>query len=97
MNSIISNFTDGFDFRFSMKWIAPKLIKLASIPNIYIIDNVKSKANGITEATTIPDLKLPNNRITTKTTIIIPKIKFADKKTEGSKSNKFRNKNEKKE
>ena len=38
---------------------------------------VKSKDNGITEATTIPERKLPNNRITTKITIKTPKIKFS--------------------
>ena len=44
---------------------------------MYIIDNVNSNDSGITEATTNPERKLPNNKITTKITIMIPKIKFS--------------------
>ena len=59
------------------KSIAPKLIKFASTPKIYINDKAKSKHNGITEATTKPDLKLPNSNTTTKITIKHPKTKFS--------------------
>ena len=57
--------------------MAPRLIKLASTPKIFISDNANNKHIGITDATTSPDLKLPNRRTTTKITIKQPKIRFS--------------------
>ncbi len=59
------------------KSMAPKLIKLASTPKRYMRDKAKSKHKGITEATTNPDLRLPNKITTTKMTIKHPKIRFS--------------------
>ena len=57
--------------------MAPKLIKLASIPKIFINEMANSKHNGITEATTNPERQFPSNKTTTKITIKQPKIKFS--------------------
>ena len=59
------------------KSIAPKLIKLASTPKIFIRESANNIQSGITEATTSPDLKLPSSSITTKRTIKKPNIKFS--------------------
>ena len=59
------------------KSIAPKLIRLASIPKMYIKESAKNKHNGITEATTKPLRQLPSIKITTKRTIRNPKIRFS--------------------
>ena len=56
---------------------APKLIRLASIPNIYIIDMVKSSASGITEAITRADRISPSSISTISITIVAPKIRFS--------------------
>ncbi len=56
---------------------APRLIRLASIPNIYIIDMVNNNARGIIEAITMADRRLPNNRSTIKNTISAPSIRFS--------------------
>ena len=60
------------------KSIAPRLIKLASTPKMFIIEMANNKLNGITEATTKPERKLPSNKTTTKMTINDPKIRFSD-------------------
>ena len=59
------------------KSIAPKLIRLASTPKMYIIESAKSKLNGITEATTRPERKLPKSKTTTNTTIRQPRSRFS--------------------
>ncbi|MNF45272.1 hypothetical protein D3C84_264000 [compost metagenome] len=59
------------------KSMAPKLIKLASMPKIFINEIANNKHSGMTEATTNPERQLPNNRTTTKITIKHPKIKFS--------------------
>ena len=59
------------------KSIAPKLIKLASIPKIFIKEIANNKHKGITEATTKPERQFPNNKTTTKITIKQPKIRFS--------------------
>ena len=60
----------------SPKSIAPKLIKLALTPKIFINPKANNKDKGIAEATIKPALKLPRNRIKTKITINAPSIKF---------------------
>ncbi|MNE21824.1 hypothetical protein D3C80_1150020 [compost metagenome] len=57
--------------------MAPKLIKLASMPKIFINEIANNKQSGMTEATTNPERQLPNNRTTTKITIKHPRIKFS--------------------
>ena len=59
------------------KSIAPKLIKLASIPKIFMNEIANNKQSGITDATTNPERQLPNNSTTTKITIKQPRIKFS--------------------
>ena len=59
------------------KSIAPKLIKLASMPKMFISEIANSKQSGITEATTNPERQFPNNNTTTKITIRQPKIRFS--------------------
>ncbi|MNS18955.1 hypothetical protein D3C72_506620 [compost metagenome] len=59
------------------KSMAPKLIKLASMPKIFINEIANNKQSGMTEATTNPERQLPNNRTTTKITIKHPRIKFS--------------------
>ena len=59
------------------KSIAPKLIKLASTLNKYIMDKANNKLKGITEATTSPERRLPSNKTTTKTTMRQPKSRFS--------------------
>ena len=59
------------------KSIAPKLIKLASIPKIFINEIANNNQSGITEATTRPERQFPNNNTTTKITIKQPRIKFS--------------------
>lgn len=41
------------------KSMAPRLIRLASTPKIYIKDSANSKHSGITEATTKPERRFP--------------------------------------
>ena len=60
------------------KSIAPKLIKLASTPNKYIMEIANNKLSGITDATTNPERKFPSNKTTTKITISDPKIRFSE-------------------
>ena len=57
--------------------MAPKLIKLASMPKIFMNEMANNKQSGITEATTNPERQFPNNKTTTKITIKQPKIKFS--------------------
>ena len=59
------------------KSMAPKLIKLASTPKMYISESANNKQSGITDATTNPDLKFPSNRTTTKITIKQPRMRFS--------------------
>ena len=59
------------------KSIAPRLIRLASMPNIRISEIANNRERGITDATTSPERKLPNNRTTTNITIRHPKIRFS--------------------
>ena len=59
------------------KSMAPKLIKLASTLNKYIMDKANNKLKGMTEATTSPERKLPSNKTTTNTTIRQPKTRFS--------------------
>ena len=59
------------------KSIAPRLIKLASTPNTFIIEIANSKLNGITEATTKPERQFPNSKTTTNMTINDPKMRFS--------------------
>ena len=55
---------------------APKLIKFPSTPNKFIRQMANSNANGITEATIKPALKLPSSKTKTKITIKAPSNKF---------------------
>ena len=59
------------------KSMAPKLIRLASTPNKYIMASANNKLKGITEATTSPERKLPSSKTTTNTTIKQPKTRFS--------------------
>ena len=59
------------------KSMAPRLIRLASTPKIYIMERAKSRLNGITDATTIPERKFPSSRTTTKITIRHPRTRFS--------------------
>ena len=59
------------------KSIAPKLIKLASTPKMYISERANSRHKGITEATTSPERQFPKSSTTTKMTIKHPKIRFS--------------------
>ena len=59
------------------KSMAPRLIKFASTPKIYIKDKAKNKHIGITEPTTKPERKFPNKSTTTKITIRQPKMRFS--------------------
>ncbi len=59
------------------KSIAPKLIKLASTPKIYMSESANNKHSGITEATTNPERIFPRSSTTTKITIKQPKIRFS--------------------
>ena len=59
------------------KSMAPRLIKLASIPKIYIIERAKSKLSGMTEAMTNPERMLPKSSTTTKMTIRQPRMRFS--------------------
>jgi len=56
---------------------APRLIRLASIPKIYIIESVKNKASGIIEAMTSADRTFPSKRMTINTTMRHPKTRFS--------------------
>ena len=58
------------------KSIAPKLIRLADIPNKFIIETANSIARGMTEATINPALQLPSRRTNIKMTIKPPSIRF---------------------
>ena len=60
----------------SPKSIAPKLIRLALTPKIFIIPNANSIDNGMAEATINPALRFPRNSTKTKITINAPSIKF---------------------
>ena len=55
---------------------APRLIKLPLTPNAFIIHIANNIANGITEATNNPALKLPKKSTKTNTTIRAPSSKF---------------------
>ena len=57
---------------------APRLIRLASIPKMNIMLNVKSNANGIMDETTSAERKLPRISSTTKNTIIHPNKRFSN-------------------
>ena len=59
------------------KSIAPKLIKLASTPKIYINESANKRLSGMTEATTNPERRLPKSSTTTKITIKLPKMRFS--------------------
>ena len=59
------------------KSIAPKLMRLASTPKIYMRESAKSNDMGITEATTKPERRFPKSKTTTKTTIKHPSIRFS--------------------
>ena len=59
------------------KSMAPKLIKLASTPKIFIRINAKNKHNGMTDATTSPERRFPSSNTTTKMTIKHPKMRFS--------------------
>ena len=54
------------------KSMAPKLIRLAEIPNTFIIEIANSIANGMTEATIRPARQLPSISTRIKTTIRPP-------------------------
>ncbi len=56
---------------------APRLIRLASMPKMYIIEMVKSKASGIIDAITSAERIFPKSRITVNITIIAPRIRFS--------------------
>tara|TARA_Y100001963_G_scaffold142109_1_gene211199 strand:- start:280 stop:471 length:192 start_codon:yes stop_codon:yes gene_type:complete len=45
---------------------------------MFISEMANNKLNGITDATTKPERKLPSNNTTTNMTIKDPKIKFSD-------------------
>ena len=58
------------------KSIAPKLIKFADTPKIFISANANNKQSGITDATIKPARKFPNKSTRMKTTIRPPSNKF---------------------
>ena len=58
------------------KSIAPRLMRLAEIPNTFIIDIANNIANGITDATTNPALQFPSKRTKMKMTIRPPSMRF---------------------
>ena len=58
--------------------MAPKLMRLASIPKIYIRLRANRRHKGMTEATTSPERKFPNNNTTTKMTMRKPRIRFSE-------------------
>jgi len=58
------------------KSIAPKLIRLAEIPNIFIMETAKSIDSGMTEATIKPALQFPSINTKMKMTINPPSNKL---------------------
>ena len=58
------------------KSMAPRLIRLPLTPKIFIMVTAKSKARGITEATTRPARKLPIKSTKMNTTIKAPSRRF---------------------
>ncbi|MNS45849.1 hypothetical protein D3C72_783270 [compost metagenome] len=58
------------------KSIAPKLMRLPDTPKKFISVMAKSIARGITEATTKPARRFPNNNTKTKMTISAPSARF---------------------
>ena len=58
------------------KSMAPRLIRLAEIPNWFIIATANNIAKGITEATINPALQFPRNKIRIKITINPPSIRL---------------------
>ncbi|OPZ30800.1 MAG: hypothetical protein BWZ00_00809 [Bacteroidetes bacterium ADurb.BinA174] len=56
---------------------APKLIRLASMPKIYIKDNVNNNDKGIIDAIIIAVRKFPRMASTTRITMIQPKSRFS--------------------
>ena len=56
---------------------APRLIRLASILKIYIMEIVNRRERGMIEAMTRPDRRLPSRRMTTAKTIRQPRIRFS--------------------
>ena len=58
------------------KSIAPKLIRLADIPNQFIMETANNIAKGITEATIKPARQLPNIITKIKMTISPPSSKL---------------------
>ena len=60
------------------KSIAPKDIRLAEIPNIFIMHNANNIDKGITEATIRPPLKFPSNTTSINITINPPSIRFLE-------------------
>ena len=56
---------------------APRLIRLASMPKINIMERVKNNASGIMEAITNAERKLPSSNNTTRNTMMQPKIRFS--------------------
>ena len=59
------------------KSMAPKLMRFASTPKMYINVSAKNKHMGMTEATTNPERKFPRSNTTTKITIKHPKMRFS--------------------
>ena len=60
------------------KSIAPRLIKFAHTPKIFIKMKAKSSESGITDAVIRPPRTLPNNKTSTKITISAPSIRLRE-------------------
>ena len=58
------------------KSMAPRLIRLPSMPNAFIIPKAKSMLSGMTLATTSPARQLPRKSTSTKMTISPPSTRF---------------------
>ena len=56
---------------------APKLIRFASIPKIYIIEMVNSNARGIIDVITRAERKFPSSKITVNITMTAPSTRFS--------------------
>ena len=59
------------------KSIAPRLIRFADKPKMYIMLMPNSRLIGITDATISPDRRLPSSNTTTKITIRAPRVRFS--------------------
>ncbi len=58
------------------KSMAPRLMRLAHTPKIFIRIKAKSRASGITEAVISPPRRLPSSSTSTKMTISEPSMRF---------------------